>query len=344
MPKVNFNFYSDPSTLVDSLEYEISLSELVLAGMIVGRPSWAAVMQHGRWSVIECIWRSAMIVSNLAINPRTAPSGDCFVPSSAFSFLDPSEKGAATFFIAGAFTRIIAEKAGIPALYHLDTVGMYAGYLPTLPRIASVIGSKRRPDFIGPNASGTYGVFESKGRTNFSSQQLRLSAKEQTQMISTIDGLSPFCRIACITAFGASRGDVINVDIVDPSDAVVGAFEVNTANTDAKEPFRFAHAAISNGKEEIKELNGRKYVVSKIEEADLEFGLDEDLFNAVGSASDVEMRNLVKDMAGKGDFVFPDTIQLGLSRASHHSTSFSMDGHYIRLGAAWESLLEKISG
>lgn len=341
MPLVSFKFYdcdqlAGTVTFLERHEFNISVAQLVLAALTVGRPSWSAVLQYGNHSVFECIWRAAMVMSNVAVDIRTN-GAPYLTASQAFMQLDPSEKGAATFFIGGAMTKIVSEKFGIPALYHLDTIGQQRAFIgPNFPTVAMLAGGNRRPDFIGPNAANRYGVFESKGRSHTSDNNLRLSAKEQTTMIDTINGHGPFCRVACITSFGGGK---MTVDVVDPSEPSKEAFSMDTNNADFKEPFHLTKSLLQQANMvQEQTINGMQYKVADLKEADIKFGLRRDILDVVEGGSNDEMKKVVMARGFDTDISFPEGLIDGLLKGEENSSAIGLDGHFVELGPTWKNI------
>ena len=196
---------------------DVSVLRLVRAALTVGRANWTHVLAHGNKSKLECIWRVAMLLANISGSKKR--SALVYSRSTAFDNLDPSEKGAASYFIGGVTTQFVAECLGYAPLMHADiySKGLYGN---SGVQLSFHLGSESRPDFVGLRYDGFHGVFESKGRANSSSNALRLDAKEQTRMINKIDGLDPVGRFACVTYLGAAQ---MTVEVIDPTSAREGA-------------------------------------------------------------------------------------------------------------------------
>ena len=95
-------------------EIQFTWDELIRAAVTVGRRNWTDVLQHGTYSVLEMLWRVAIVRANLVEEPDGRLS-----QSTAFIGLDPSEKGAVTYFLGLVFTKLIADKLfGVPWLLH----------------------------------------------------------------------------------------------------------------------------------------------------------------------------------------------------------------------------------
>ncbi|AMY68299.1 hypothetical protein AKL17_1040 [Frigidibacter mobilis] len=125
LPEIMFKFYDvDPasgsiSEVWPKTSIGVSVSRLVRAALTVGRANWTHVLAHGGKSRLECIWRVAMLLAN--ISRATKGSKSIYSRSEAFDTLDPSEKGAASYFIGGIATQVVAEWLGYSPLLHLDT-------------------------------------------------------------------------------------------------------------------------------------------------------------------------------------------------------------------------------
>ncbi len=181
---------------------EFSWAELAHSAITVGRRNWSDVLQHGTYSVLEILWRIAMLRANL----RT---GDArrLVPTSAYRRLDKSEKGAVSFFIGLCMAKAFASRLlQVPWLLHLST---YQSVLN--PSFVTT----NRPDFVGFDSSGRTVVIEAKGRTGGAPNTLMARAKEQTAAISAVSGVAPTARIAMASCFSI-RG--LRVRIADPQE------------------------------------------------------------------------------------------------------------------------------
>jgi hypothetical protein len=155
-----------------------SWAELCRAAITVGRRRWADVLQFGTYSVLEAMWRLAMLRANLVeeANRRVKKSR-------AFVKLDPSEKGAVSYFLGATVAKLLSERLfGVAWLLHLD---VYRQYLS--PRIAL----SNKPDFVGLNSAAQWVVIESKGRTNSASSDLLDKAKRQTRSLRELGGQNP---------------------------------------------------------------------------------------------------------------------------------------------------------
>ena len=83
-----------PSGLSGTHELTFSWSELVWAAITVGRAGISQVLQFGLFSAYEIVYRAAIVYANIM---ETAGGG--LFRSAAYDGLDPSEKGAVSYFL-----------------------------------------------------------------------------------------------------------------------------------------------------------------------------------------------------------------------------------------------------
>jgi len=194
------------ASLNAAAEILFSWEELCRAAVTVGRRNWADVLKFGTYSVLEALWRLAMIRANLVETPAGR-----LRQSDAFRALDRSEKGAVSFFLGLVLTKLVAEKLfGVPWLLHLDVYRQQLAPRFLLPE---------RPDFVGMDAFGLWTVVESKGRCRGLPNSLLNQAKRQTQSIGSILGQVPALWLAVATDFsgGGLRARLRDPDEPEPT-------------------------------------------------------------------------------------------------------------------------------
>jgi hypothetical protein len=134
------------------------------------------------------VYRAAIIFANL----REGAEGD-ILRSSAYEGLDPSEKGAISYFIGVTLTTLFADAVvDVPWLMHFDV------YRKELQPISL---GKEKPDLVGLKANGDWIVVEAKGRTNDYSEAALAKAKSQSQQLTTIQGKGPLLRVGALAHF-----------------------------------------------------------------------------------------------------------------------------------------------
>jgi len=82
-----------------------SWARIVHSAATVGRANTAHVMQHGGYSWLELVYRVTMVLANL----KEATSGQ-LVSTAAYRTLDPSEKGAVSYFLGLTVAELLAGR------------------------------------------------------------------------------------------------------------------------------------------------------------------------------------------------------------------------------------------
>lgn len=106
--------YNKP-TLSGSNTLEFELAELTHAAITIGRRSWSDVLRFGTLSGFEIIYRASLICANQL-------NSDSWIrKSDGYLHLDPSEKGAVSYFLGLSFTKLMACKLlEVEWLLHVD--------------------------------------------------------------------------------------------------------------------------------------------------------------------------------------------------------------------------------
>jgi hypothetical protein len=187
---------------VGSGTLHLNWSDLLWAALTIGRPNVAYVFRHGDGSVHEALFRVFMIKTALG----QVGTSRRFQRTAAFKALDPTEKGAVSYFLGMAVCKLFASRVlDTPWLLHLDVFGNQLS--------AATKSGRSRPDLIGQNTSGAWHVFESKGRSGSPSAKDKLKAKQQAQRLVTVDGTA--CALH-IGSFAFFRKDVLEFYWRDP--------------------------------------------------------------------------------------------------------------------------------
>jgi hypothetical protein len=192
MPTISYTAANFPaiygSNLAGIHDLEVSWGELIWAALTVGKARLQNLTQYGVFSVFEATYRAAIIYANL----REASDG-VLVRSSAYDGLDPSEKGAISYFIGLTVVKLFSNRLlNVPWLMHLDV------YREDLQ---AVLVGRSRPDLVGLNTNYDWVVVEAKGRTNDFERPTLQQAKVQAQQISTIQGTQPVLRVGSLAYF-----------------------------------------------------------------------------------------------------------------------------------------------
>ena len=276
-----FDFDAATGKLVTRSELSVSLRwpDLVGAAVTVGRRSQFDVFRFGFSSRMEVVWRAALLRANLTLHASTWRRTGRFTPSAAFLALDGSEKGAVTYFLGLALAKLAAERRwDVPWVLHLDVYSRRTNPHGRPVTVVPVGTGRRRPDLIGQSKSGDWLVLEAKGRTGHVNDELRLNAKTQTQLISTINGMLPSERIASVAWF---RGGALALDLIDPADPLPEAVPLDLPPDDFLSDYYALPLACIEGSEVLRPAEGRQFVTREIGEADFTIGIEEHLYKVL---------------------------------------------------------------
>ena len=120
-----------------------SWNELLWAALTVGRPNRQYVFRHGRASIYEALFRLSLV--RMALE-QAGPQAYRLRRTAAVRTLDPSEKGAISYFLGLTICKLFAHKLlGVPWMLHLDVFR---------PQLNVVLSGRSRPDLIGRTHAG----------------------------------------------------------------------------------------------------------------------------------------------------------------------------------------------
>ncbi len=183
-----------PSYGVRSGTISFSWDDLLWAAITIGRPNTAYVFQHGDASIHEALFRLSLVKMALAQVPRS----NRLHRTDAFQALDPTEKGAVSYFLGMAVCKLFANHLlNTPWLLHLDVFRDQLN--PT------TLGGRSRPDLVGQNASGAWHAFETKGRSSVPSSEDKRKAKAQAQRLVSVGGTACSLHIGSFAYFRGSE-------------------------------------------------------------------------------------------------------------------------------------------
>lgn len=186
-----------------SSELRVTWDEIAWAALTIGRPSTHHVFQHGTSSRYEAIFRLSLVWMALEQSGALARR---VRRTDAFKGLDPTEKGAISYFLGMVFCKLFAWRLlSTPWLLHLDIYrSVYS---------ASVLG-RSRPDLFGREiGAGAWHAFETKGRASKPSTGDRSKAKAQARRLVSVGGTPCTLHVGAFTFF---VGDVLNFHWIDP--------------------------------------------------------------------------------------------------------------------------------
>ena len=189
-------------TIADWGDLQTKWCDLLWAALTVGRPNRAYVFAHGDASFYEGLFRQSLVM--MALEKR--PCSRLLYRTDAFRSLDPTEKGAVSYFLGMAVCKLFANTfLNTPWLLHFDVFRKQLD--PVL------LGGRSRPDLIGENDKGEWHAFESKGRSSVPTEQERRKAKAQAQRVVRVNSTNCSLHVGAISYF---RQDALKFHWRDP--------------------------------------------------------------------------------------------------------------------------------
>lgn len=150
-----------------------------LAGSTPGAGSAVAAWLPG--ASLEYAWRIALMGANLRqVRPRGSARARALRQTDQYRALDPSEKGAVSFFLGQVSAKFFAE--------HLLGASVFARVDESM-QVAGLPLKGRRPDFHGWSpALGEVFAIEAKGRSGLWNNHTMLQAKKQACLLPPVLG------------------------------------------------------------------------------------------------------------------------------------------------------------
>jgi hypothetical protein len=281
----------------------VTWEELVWSAITVGKPGIAELFSHGWYSLNDVIVRSHMIYANL----RQTLSR--FEKSTLYDSLDPTEKGATSYFVGMMAAKLVAARLlNTPWLFHLSRFKQDGGML--------TLKGNSQPDLIGLNGRRDWIIIEAKGRTNGFSSDALLKAKAQTRKLRQINGQFPALRVGIQAYFSPCLE--LMLDDPEPEEFDDDAVDVVAEQADLlRGYYSFAHS-VTRGSNDVRTVLGRQYAFYRVEDVGLTIGLDRSIQSSfddsgicdiVGKLRRADEPAVLKD----GAFTtFPDGIAIQL--------------------------------
>lgn len=205
-----------------SSQLSVTWNDILWAALTIGRPSVHHAFANGAPSLHEAIFRLSLV--RMALE-QYGPTATRLRRTDAFKRLDPTEKGAISYFLGMTFCKVFSSKLlNTPWLLHLD---VFKANIPT-----SVLG-RSRPDLIGQHTrSGDWLAFETKGRASKPSATDRTKAKTQALRLLSVNGSPCTLHVGSFTFFA---NDALAFHWIDPPSEQKKPIEV----PDVRDAWRF---------------------------------------------------------------------------------------------------------
>ncbi len=220
------------------------------------------MLQHGRYSLYECLYRAFIVYANL----REDPANHRFAKTTAFTALDPSEKGAISYYLGLLAAKILSDVClEIAWLMHLQ---VHAQQLQPIGLLHA-----GRPDLVGLDQAGHWNVVEAKGSSRQIRQHVVTRAKVQATNLQFVQNQIPSLNVASVAGFPMHW---LHVRFEDPK----GRFgdDVLSLNLSADDFIREYYAHVLAILNEVRttrlRVRGRMVRLARLPLLDLSIGLD----------------------------------------------------------------------
>ncbi len=277
------------------------------AAVTVGKANWSHVTQFGIYSIFERIYRTYLNYSNL-----TQSNNNHISHSNAFNFLDPSEKGAFSYFLGLTSAKLMAEKyLNIPWLMHLD---VYRNQLNPV-----LTSGKAKPDLVGYDINGNWITIEAKGRSGRFDSKIFNKAKNQAKNLVRIAGNPLLLQIALECHF--QRG-FLEICWEDPEDSSMEGYELDISLNDFLSDYYNPFIKLVHVKKHYSKIinindNEFEFIIVNFKDIDIKIGIYNELIDHNYSS--------IKDNAK----------QFMAYSKKNENSKIGIDGVFIELGNSW---------
>lgn len=282
-----------------------TLADLVRSAVTVGKPGAFYRQPNLRHVELDFGYRALLVRANVAPNLHSG----LFVHRKAFELLDPSEKGAVSYFLGITICKLFAEKLfDVPFLQHLAL--FESSLQPTYWALGSL-----RPDLVGLDRRRDWTVFEAKGRSGATPPALLRKAKNQTRYLRDLNGQLLALRAACVSGFPRGSLAVRLRDPVEPTAKAVSVeVPLETYLETYYSPMRVFLGASS--RRSTVRVGDEKFVTAALRGLDVRLGLNLRVLDGAPDTLPV---------------VASDSVMDGDSQ----EVSVGTDGTFCSLGASW---------
>jgi hypothetical protein len=175
-------------------ELSVTWDDILWAAVTVGRPNRHYVFRHGAASMYEALFRWSLV--RMALE-QSGPRASRLRRTTAARTLDPTEKGAVSYFLGMTLCKLFAAKLlNTPWLLHLDVFR---------PLLDPVLTGRSRPDLVGQvHGLAQWHAFECKGRVSAPDAKAKSKAKAQGQRLVSVNGTRCTLHVGAVTYL---RGD-----------------------------------------------------------------------------------------------------------------------------------------
>jgi hypothetical protein len=264
--------------LTGSNSLNASWEEIVWSAITVEKPGITELFSYGWYSVSDAIVRTYMVYANLC------QTSSRFEKSTLYDNLDPTEKGATSYFVGMMPAKLVAAQLlNTPWLFHLSRFKQNGGIAP--------LDGNSQPDLIGLNEHNDWIVIEAKGRTNGFSPSAHSKAKEQTRKLRKINEKFPVLRVAIQAYFSPSL--TLMIDDPEAGEFDEDAIDIIAERRDLLQGYYSFIHSVTKGSNDVRKILGRQYAFHRIEDLGLTIGLDRDIESSIDHPREVGLIDLL---------------------------------------------------
>lgn len=304
MPHVKYRAKNFPRHFGPSFsgkhDLNVTWEEMVWAAITMGKPGVGFLLAHGWHSVSDIVVRSHTVYANLRY------SQGFMAQSSLYGALDPTEKGATSYFMGMLAAKVLSARLlDVPWLFHLSMLGPLGG--------SATLASNSEPDLIGLTRSREWVIAEAKGRTGGYSASAMSAAKLQTRQLRRINGHLPRLRVAVQAFFNARMEWAIE----DPEEYDETARDLDVDLETALERY-YSAAMAATEHSDARSIGNRKFLVRTLPEIGVTVAFDVEVREhvnrrAMGTTGIEAGWNSFSKVTEDGEFiVFPDGLAISL--------------------------------
>lgn len=211
----------------------------------------------------EALFRLSLV--RMALQQR--PAGNRLRRTKAAKTLDPSEKGAVSYFLGMAICKLFSARLlNAPWLLHLDVFR---------PDLDIHLTGRSRPDLVGQTNGGEWVAIESKGRLSMPNNEAKNKAKAQAQRVVIIDGKSPSYYIGGIAFF---RNDVLRFFWRDPEPNRLRNIKCAVEDADWRYYYEPVFDLVQS-REQLDQDSSGAPLLGGVRELDVKFGIHPAIFS-----------------------------------------------------------------
>ncbi len=257
-------------------------NDLIWSAVSVGKGGFDDMLAHGDYSFDEIRFRNYIIWANLF------QSSGYVYRSPAYDDLDPTEKGAISYFLGMAIAKLFAFKLfSAPWMVHLDRL---------VDRYSVGLRGRSRPDLAGQDYNGRWILMEAKGRTGkFNSAALE-KAKLQVRRVREIDGQRPHLRVGAEMYFE----DYMNISLVDPEDFTPDAVDLKIGSSALDAVYYRRFMPLLRARRRLQVIRGAEYAFADYEELGVSIGVLTELQSFIEKHAVVKHLQSMEYQAEKG--------------------------------------------